>query len=158
MDRRPTTVTGVDNQCEIMLSTRRISETVLGASVAAVVFIPLCFHLQGYPSRTFHRPLGDNTSLGDRFIKFEPSWHRLNNALTRFNFNKSLLVRTHPCRLPTLDPWEPSLLKYLKHTGEPEWLAASLLFTSHNQLHLDTTVLGRIFRYNSRVTDVSTYG
>ena len=120
-----------------MLSTRRISEALLGASVAAVILMPLCFHLQGYMSRTFQRPRY-------QLIKLEPSWHRLNVALMRFKFNKSLLGRTHPCRLPSLDPWEPSLLKYLNGTGNPEWLKDRLFFTSHNHLHLNTTTLGRL--------------
>ena len=117
-----------------MLSSRRISEALLGASVATVILLPLSFHLQGYMSRTFQRP---------RYQLIQ-SWHRLNDALMRFNINKSVVGRSHPCRLPTLDPWEPSLLKYLNHSGKPKWLKDRLFFTSHNHLHLNTTTLGRL--------------
>ena len=78
----------------------------------------------------------------DRPLAPEPSWPRLAAALA--NFSLPPVREAAGCALPTLDPWDPAILEHV--TEVPVVNCSSrqetLLYTSQDSLHLNSTALG----------------
>ena len=73
----------------------------------------------------------------------EPSWPHLAAALSNFSLPPARAAAAG-CALPTLDPWDPAILEHVTEVPVVNCSSRqeSLLYTSQDYLHLNSTALG----------------